>query len=148
MTIQSIVQTTQALAGPGAGSLERAFNIAWRATRWLESAVEVARRKRLSELGTAGGPGRNAPAEYVIAAECLKLAAPRPVIGEAATVAAIENAAEVARSVANVFHKQRIARAPKASSDVINDPRRLAKLRRGRTIREKAAAAFADENRD
>lgn len=116
-----------------AGQPSRAWALAWRAVRFLERAVETARRARLDALDPHATIGDGDPVKFV-AARCVQLAMPKPVAGEAAVVAALENAVDEARAVAGVLYADYVSHHEKASEAVRQNPRRLAALRRSRSL--------------
>lgn len=128
-----VASEARLLAGPGEGSINRAWALAWRAVRFLERAAETARRARLDEL-SPGGPFPIGEPVKVLAARCLQASVPRAVTGEAAVAAAVERAADFARGVAEILWREYVAKAEKAAEAVLHDPRRLEALRRMRSI--------------
>lgn len=136
-----VASEARLLVGPGEGSINRAWALAWRAVRFLERAAETARRARLEELHP-GGPFPIGEPVKVLAARCLHASVPRAVTGEAAVTAAVERSADFARAVAEILWREYVAKAAKAGPDVLNDPRRLEALRRTRSVAIKAADEY------
>jgi hypothetical protein len=78
----------------------------------------------------------------VVAALCLRGAIQQPVRGEAAVVGAISGAVDLARHAADILYREYVAAAEKATPAVLNDPRRLAALRRTRSVTIAQADAY------
>jgi hypothetical protein len=133
MTPNAIVDEVKMLAGPGSGQVNRAWALSWRAVRFLEQAVETARRARHAELDPRGPTPIGDPVKF-IAARCLRASVKAPVTGEAQVAAALESAVDCARLVAARLYAEYKDAAEKASEEVLRDPRRLARLRRNRSV--------------
>lgn len=133
MNASGIVQETRALAGEGDGQAARAWALSWRVVRFLERAEETARHNRIESLNPRTAAPLGDPVKF-LAALCIKQAVPAPTMGEAATVAALARAVDLARTAADSLYRVHVARHPKAPAEVLNDPRRLAALRRTQAI--------------
>jgi len=133
MSPASVVSELRTLAGPGEGQLNRAWALSWRVVRFLERAAETARHARMDAFDPAGPAPLGDPIK-VVAAICLRGAIRQPVQGEAAVVGAIGGAVDLARHAADILYREYVAAAEKASAAVLHDPRRLAGLRRTRSV--------------
>lgn len=129
----SIVQECRALVGAEPGQTARAWALSWRVVRFLERAEETARRNRLESLDPRSAAPVGDPINF-LAALCIKQAVPAPTLGEAATVAGIARAVDLARTAADSLYRVHVARHPKAPPEVLNDPRRLEALRRTKAV--------------
>jgi hypothetical protein len=134
MNRADILSEVRALVPPvNAGQPARAWALSWRVVRFLERAVETARRARVDSLDPHATVADGDSVKF-LAARCVQIAVPKPVLGEAAVAAALENAVDVARGVAAKLYADYIERHEKASEAVLRDPRRLAALRRARSV--------------
>lgn len=133
MNTNAIIDEVRMLAGPGPGQQARAWSLAWRAVRFLERAVETARRARMDSFNP-NGPTPVGDSVKFIASRCLRAAIRQPVAGEAQVCVALENAVDTARAVAARLYDDYVAMAEKASEAVLRDPRRLARLRARRSV--------------
>ena len=106
MPQRSILASALALAGNGPGRERRAWSIVWEAMRYLQRGAATVRFNRIDSLDPTQ-PGEALNAEHRIAAQCIRAVAPKPVHGEAAVAAAFENAADLARSVADRLYDSR-----------------------------------------
>lgn len=136
-----VISEVRALA-PG---VAQSWALAWRAVRFLERAAETARRSRLDTLDPFATYGIGNPVQFV-AARCVAQVVKAPVRGEAAVAAALESAVDEARHVAAMLYGEYVARATKAAETVLNDPRRKAALRAGRSVRIVRAERFVATN--
>lgn len=142
MTRNDILSEVRNLVPPAnTGQPARAWALAWRSVRFLERAVETARRARLDALDPYTVAPDSDPIKF-IAARCVQLAVPKPVVGEPAVIAALENAVDEARAVAGVLYADYVSRHEKASEARLRDPRRLAALRRSRSVAIVRADAY------
>lgn len=96
--------------GPGdlAAHRRRAFDLAHRARRLLEVTAETASRERWDELQAPQGTPPSAP-EARFATLCAASVIRYPPYGEAAVYAALLDAVDVARRVADQLHREWLA---------------------------------------